>query len=491
MLDIEALRKLLLEATPGETESSAETEDVKKGYIYLPNGHAKALEPDVPLIVGGRGSGKSFWTKCLLEMDYREQLKNILPKNRFSSWEKVGVYAGYRAIKDIRSYPDGSSLEKMLAEGHAAKNVWKAVVINHLLKESFDEEIKAQADLPFREMGDWGERSRWVTDNPQSVARFIGLVNDALKRKDRTVLILFDALDTVSTDWSSIRQTLRGLFEILQEYRFFSSIKLKAFVRPDMIDPEEDLFAFPDASKLKNSQTKLSWTTSDLYGLLWQRLVNTEGGNHFRDVMASVVPDRCTESGGIWQTPSVVKREPESQKKIFEILAGNRMGSGSKKGHPYSWLPNHLGDTRGEVSPRSFLTAIHEGASESDSEDQGYPLHYRGIQKGVQKASKIRVSEMNEDYPWMNIVMDAMRGFLIPCEESDLLSLWEEKRILEKLTRSVTQKPRRIDDGLRGVIKDLEDIGVFKIMKIGRINIPDVYRIGYGMKRKGGVRPVK
>ncbi len=51
--------------------------------------------------------------------------------------------------------------------------------------------------------------------------------------------------------------------------------------------------------------------------------------------------------------------------------------------------------------------------------------------------------------------------------------------------------PRHIDQGPDGVRRDLEALRVFYRLFDGRVNIPDVFRVGYGLGRKGGVKPVK
>ena len=43
--------------------------------------------------------------------------------------------------------------------------------------------------------------------------------------------------------------------------------------------------------------------------------------------------------------------------------------------------------------------------------------------------------------------------------------------------------------GCLGLKNDLEQIGVFKTEKDGRIDMPDLYRIGFGLGRRGGVKP--
>ena len=50
---------------------------------------------------------------------------------------------------------------------------------------------------------------------------------------------------------------------------------------------------------------------------------------------------------------------------------------------------------------------------------------------------------------------------------------------------------RRLDRGAPGVREDLESLRVFLRLRDGRVNIPDVFRVGYGLGRRGGVKPVR
>jgi hypothetical protein len=41
------------------------------------------------------------------------------------------------------------------------------------------------------------------------------------------------------------------------------------------------------------------------------------------------------------------------------------------------------------------------------------------------------------------------------------------------------------------VLRDLKDLGVINYLSDERIQMPDVYRIAFGLGRKGGVKPLK
>ena len=54
----------------------------------------------------------------------------------------------------------------------------------------------------------------------------------------------------------------------------------------------------------------------------------------------------------------------------------------------------------------------------------------------------------------------------------------------------VRDRPGNIDRKAPGVREDLESLGVFRRLVDGRVDLPDVFRVGYGLGRRGGVRPI-
>ena len=225
-------------------------------------------------------------------------------------------------------------------------------------------------------------------------------------------------------------------------------------------------------------------------------LCNAEegSGETLRAVYADVRGTKPRERDSIFLIESEVKRDSTAQRALFEALAGPWMGRGPKRGVPYVWSVSHLADGHGRTSPRSFLAAIRQAAEHSNEKypSHQYPLHYESIKSGVQKASEIRVDEMAEDYPWVPDVMHPLKGLTVPCEFSAIAALWPPNSTLN-LLQGASQRlpPQHADRGSEGVRNDLERIGIFETMKDGRVNLPDLYRVGFGLGRRGGVKPVK
>jgi hypothetical protein len=85
---------------------------------------------------------------------------------------------------------------------------------------------------------------------------------------------------------------------------------------------------------------------------------------------------------------------------------------------------------------------------------------------------------------------------VVPCEFKEIRKRWEKKDMLSGVKRGTVRSgdslpPARLADGYDGIRKDLIDIGVFQDISDGRVNIPDVYRVGFRLRRRGGVRPVR
>ena len=99
---------------------------------------------------------------------------------------------------------------------------------------------------------------------------------------------------------------------------------------------------------------------------------------------------------------------------------------------------------------------------------------------------------MAEDYPWVTYVMFPLKGRTVPCEFSIIAALWGQNPTSD-LFQNTSQElpPQHADRGPEGIRKDLERIGIFETMKDGRVNLPDLYRVGFGLGRRGGVKPVK
>ncbi len=476
-----AYRQAFLESLP--QDSAIHGTVPKAEWVYLPIAHRKALHPNSILVQGMRGAGKSFWCAALQNAGLRRIFGHA-----FDLTEDTAISVGFDENAFSTDHPTKDCLAGLMSNGVEARWIWLAVV--------FDKVAGAYAPKKFQNLkkDDWHGKIDWLRSNINEMNACWQHADAALRSGKQYHIVLFDALDRMADDWDATNRLMKGILQIGLETRVFSRIRLKIFARPDQL-ASPAIMNFTDASKLVSQSVSLEWQKRDLFGLLWQHLINGESfGPVFREHVEAVKPGLSWDSfGSIYFSPRELDVDSELQRNIFHSITGPWMGRNKKRGIPYAWLPNHLGDTYGAVSPRSFLHALRNAAENpSHSFESQYVLDFEDIKYGVQKASQLRASELKEDYPWISILLDSLEGTNVPCSFEEMQSKWEESSALKKIHKEKKRLPPiHLNEGASGVLQDLIELGIAAKVKDNRINIPDVYRVGYGMGRFGGVRGAK
>lgn len=317
----------------------------------------------------------------------------------------------------------------------------------------------------------------------------------ALRRADRTYsdrnqifLLVFDALDRLGKDWDVITPLTEGLLRLALDMRGFRSIRAKIFMRTDQ-SKDDSLFRFSDASKIRSDSVNLVWRRAELFGLLYNYLMQ----NH--PAKASLF-NLAGENDDGDELRTELLRDEDAQEQLFYRIAGEYMGAGPKRGRTYTWIYDHLADTFGETSPRSFITAIQRAASQAPP-PKASVIDHVGIRAGVQDASRVRLRQLKEDYDWIDKVMKALDGLEVPCDPSVFIRRWKERSTIQEIRSDAEDETSRMplelmsstDPEEGALLRALETIGVVEFRTETRINMPDIFRVEAGIKRRGGVRP--
>ena len=428
---------------------------VQPRFLYRPTTHEHALDPNAMLVSGIRGAGKSFWWHALQQ----EALRALaLPKRD----QNLTASAGFGQGDDV-DRPGQDVLEELVAAGHSPKLIWKSVVLLHVVQA-------AGLDNPMPSL--WRERVSWVKDDAERTAALLRRADAAIAEQGRVHVVLFDALDTTAATAGVRDRLLKGLLELVVELRARAAVRAKVFARPDMLEQAE-VKAFPDASKVLHTAVRLEWPVLDLYGLLFHYLGNANDEAAAASFRASTSYPWAPRQSAGWDVPEALRSDAAVQARVFTTLAGPHMGTNHRRGRTYPWLPNHISDANGAVSPRSFLAALRQ-AAEQTKPDAPHALHWAAIQEGVRKASEVRTLEISEDLPWAQAALKQLQNVLVPCPREDVLPRWRG----------------RVDDrSPEQVLEALRQVGFIAELRDGRINVPDLYRVGFGIRRKGGLAP--
>ncbi|MDG9685964.1 hypothetical protein QC334_25075 [Streptomyces sp. DH18] len=483
-LGVDEYRDLLTAALPDATD--ADTVEPSLHTLFTPDSHRSALFVDNTVVRGGRGVGKTFWYRSLLDETLRDVAADEYGIERL---RRLEVAAGHGAALEPDLYPGPGVVRALMEDGVAPYDLWNAVLMTALGQS----EVIA---LP-----EWADRIAWVRAHPGDRDRTVARIDREAQQTQTTRLILFDALEHLHRDRAIADRLVGGLLELALAMRLGTrNIRCKIFIRPDMFDGARQ--HFPDASKLTSNASSLRWSRANLYGLLFHYLGNhdSEQAARFRELTGG-----WTErTRGRFELSATLKGDADIQADQFTVLAGPYMGANYRKGNTYTWLPNHLMDGVEEVSPRSFLAALSEAVEVTRGTYAGheFPLHHEGIRRGVQQASTTRVGEVREDIPWVRWAIEPLGGTQVPMDEESLLAQWAEadlagilRREAERAEKSGDERtvrtgPRNPDSPLL-LIEELIALGVMRRRRDGRIDLPDVYRIAFSIGRKGGVPKVR
>ncbi len=470
--DILAVRTFLAQIDPKASASATQPPAIKD--IYTPRTHANALDSSRPLVVGNRGVGKSVWSGVLADDSTR---KAIAQSYNDLGLDRMVVALGFHegAGKTDGVAPSPALLASLLTKNIDPEAIWTAVLLRAVAPT-----LHFQVPLTL------DDTVAWMNQNIERAESALRDADNYFRGANLKFVLVFDALDRLATNWNAIRPLTAGVLRLSLSMQNYSAMRAKVFLRTDQAKDDE-LFRFPDSSKLRASRVELAWHATELYGLLFRLLRQHESSRPAFDRMVRSALNR-TDFGEI--------EEPIEQKKLFSQLAGEFMGSDRRRGSTYTWVINHLADAFNETTPRSFLITLKRAAN-TRTAPLATVIDYQGIREGVQEASEVRVDQLVEDYPWIRRVLQDLEGLEVPCSPSQFTQRWQDKKTVEGV-RHVTggaDRPGPIElekldlQPEAALLEAIKNIGVVEERSSNRINMPDIFRVAARIKRRGGVRP--
>lgn len=474
-LSIEERRELLEQIASLGTD--ADIVDPLQQFLPLPE-HGRSLDPQVMLIRGERGAGKTALFHVLRELEKRSiPWCDVFPRAPKVSAQWIEGFS-----ESSTSHPSANTLV-LFARKHddiALRMMW----LGHLagaLASATGIDLESQSYQLWRDRRT--EPDVWTIAVAQEIGRieaWLEQVDRRLESESKFAYVSYDHLDKVgTTDHAARDRLVAALLALwLSLSTRYRAVRAKMFLREDLF--EKGLKSSTDATKLKARSVSLSWTTENLYRVVIRHMANHS--DNLRSWLLEVAQAPLTHNDRLgWMPPSYMPEEDTekfTQLGFASALAGSTMGEGVNKGYVHRWIPNHLQDAHQAVLPRSMLNLFVNSA------EQALKRGPRGVymrifkpeelQAGLEATSLYRVRELAEEYPVVQR-LELLRGLILMADHGDVAARLSTAR----------------DDGFgtdgEAVLDELMRLGVAKQREDNRIDIPDLYRYGYGIKRKGGV----
>ncbi len=438
---------------------------------FLPlDAHVHALRPETLVVRGGRGTGKSSLFHHLGHVPNRPGLS--APMGAATVW-----------IEGFSSSAEHPSLELVGTFGKSAEDdrlrfFWFAWLCARLSSKTGVPLPSGRLATALRQGHDPGPLAEAAEGQLGALSAWM----DALERNTTCpIVVSYDGLDRIGSIASTRNRMTASLLamwlSLADRYR---RIRPKVFVREDLF--QASLSAFPDASKLDARSVSIEWRVEDLYRVLIKHMANTsEELKIWVEASRRGIP--LTHEGALgWMPPAALPETGKgSQKDFVDHLVGELMGSGANKGLTYRWIPNRLQDAHARVVPRSILSLVRYAAdyalAHGPKAQSLRLLAPPELQGALERTSKRRVNELREEFPVV-ARLENLRGQTV---------MLARKVAVEALSRTTKVGDEHGDDGER-VLRTLIELGVLSERGEDRIDVPDIYRYGFDILRKGGVK---
>lgn len=457
--DQRAIRSAIL-ATPFSWSNVYGKEIPTPETLYVPPSHAKALRLESGLVIGGPGVGKSFLMAAMASQNplLRQYLGYLEPD--LIQAEVHVCFSDRHPPLSSSDFPDAKAFKTMMGEGIDPHHIFKAVILRWLGR-------RANKPLP----DTWDSLIQWMLNNQDEAAVLIKSSRQSFSTSSTPGgLLLFDA--PTGDDPHATAAMLRGMLRTAMWLKPYPWLKAKIFARNDQLAHMEADFLSSMVALAKT--VELTWATHDLHGLLWHRMVNAPAGHGtvLRNLHSSVTGVELEEIGGAFQQPRSSKLDKDMQRTLFESLTGPRIGK-----------ENHLADSYGRTSPRTFMAAIHLATLNSHNTGP-LPIQPESLRKVTAQAATVRIHELCKDHPWVSTTLDSLSGLSVPCEADVIVDRW-----MTSWTGSQNYTPAATEVEWHGILRNLISLGVFHRKEDGRLDMSDLYRVGCGLGRKGGIKP--
>lgn len=477
------LRRDLTDLGYGQAETEMRERFPRR--LYPVPDHLRALDPGVVLVVGSRGAGKSELFRAFFEQgaDVRNAVMNHAPLPASRSF---GAATWLPAYPKGTEFPDEVALRMHVNSDDQAQQTWHVMLVRCLQDELDESSRSALKPILSPNAADLKRVLEGAESLELSPTVALDLLEERLKKEGRWIFLGYDELDTLGgADWLLMARMIRGLMAFWSSYgRRWERIRAKIFLRSDLFRRHANM-GTADFAKLAANRAELRWSNAAILGMLVKRIANTSPGlaEYCRGARIKFADE---EHLGL--LPQV--NRPDDAFPLLQRMVGEHMGANKKKGYVRNWVFTHLYDGNEHISPRTMVR-LFECAATKDAVNQTVRvprlLHPTGLRQGLGDVATDHVAQGHHEWPWLEGVKQRLaRQPLVPWGRSvfnELLSEdWNGSWHASK--RSVRPPADRASD-----LGDyLIELGIVRRRTDDRIDVPDLYLFGFGLRRKGGVR---
>ena len=443
------LKKRVLEELQFSVGTAEQQKDLIQDFVQTKNVR-DALSPDIPLVLGRKGTGKTAIFRYLSESKDFNSVVVHAPKGLDSGRGWLLSVDGFKEVGEIISRTN------MEWRHFWMLYIGVAVEKNKTSKSQRPDHLSG---MKLSSQTDIINAFEITADTPRgalSLSEWIQRMDGAIKEQ---MYLLIDGLDTgygsTAEERNRRRYSIEGLFGAWMDLgQGLKKLRFKILLREDIWRQ----LRFENKSHLYGRSVRIHWTnqTEFLKVPLKQAMRSSAFKKHevLRRVEGTSVDD--------WSEDSV--------RNAWNVLVGERM-KGAGTTYTRNWIWNRLADANHDHSPRYLLQIFHEAVQWERDEEKKTPyektfIRPRALIRSLPKVSEEALGALREEFNELDPLLETLKRIgRTPVSAAEL----KDHEALLFLAREV------------GLLAAYEERGD----EIIRYKVPDLFRYGLNMTRKG------
>ena len=426
----------------------------------------KALRPDIPLVRGRKGTGKTALFRRLQEANDQSFVPVLEPageEHKIPQWQ-----LNAEAFREVDRLLDNTDT--------TWREFWAVYIVLacSLQEDTFQtlakQKLEIGESLPETKasLSEVIDFLQGFFQHDRAGLEAMSLLGQIDAEANPDTLLLFDRLDTgfgnEASERTRRREAIEGLFALyLDQQPRLQNLRFKILLREDIWRS----LAFDNKSHLHGRSAQLEWSSrSDFLEIIIRHALRSDA---FRELSRQM--DSIRSLARYTKDPTSFTFSEEEVYELWYLLVSERM-RGAKTTYTYNWVWGRLTDGAGNRSPRSLLqlfNAANEWEEEEKSEYRKSIIRPRALIESLSTVSKRALSALvQEEFQLLQSLVDRLKEIgRTPLDAGDL----DRAQLREQIDLALEVGLLEVYEGDEQTVK--------------RYKVPDLYRSGLDMTRKG------
>ncbi len=395
----------------------------------------RAISSRSPIVIAEHGAGKSYWIKKLqnVDMDFYDGDRKIEFKTGFIEKSSSPLH-----------HPDAGVFHQAINNGFTKSDIILGMIIGQL-------------DIDGISNKTWLERIQWISR--QDIFNLVKSANESLERDKKSVIFLFDDLATLSTDINEQKEWMQSVIDVITGLHRFRNINPKIFVRSSSLT---DI----TYNKAKCPDTIMYWTRRDTHKLLLNSMIHDP-------LHGDSVQSAWLREYYFGRNEEIIHSPRLNDGRLLDRLISDLMPVDDPRRPVVSSTIHGLSDGNEIIEPARFMSMINRAALMTTQEDgfnTSKVIDPHAIKKSIRIESELASNDFKFRHPDIASIMHD-----IASEHISAPFYWDD-------IRHIIHDDDSIKDNLvrHGVVRIMGDVN--------RLDVPELYRTGFGFGRHGGVK---